>query len=183
LVRDLAAISSARSTLTAGTHEMVALVQAGDMEAATTMLEATAPGYNEWVLQLTAAVKYEQQQASILKSRADRAGDLAFWLLVIWHHPAAFRWPRHSSPAPSSSRCHHGVDCGARPPATWTLCEACGTGALSETLDSMIATVQQRTDGSIGQRGDAGTTDNCWRRAHSRHDALTRLGNHVPPGS
>jgi len=187
LVGDLAAISSARSTLTAGTHEMVALAQAGDVEAATTMLEATAPGYNEWVLQLTAAVKYEQQQASTLKSRADRAGDLAFWLLVISGAiGASFGLVASIFIARSILKPLSSLESTARAVAAGNMdarCDARGPRELEhlgETLNSMIATVQQRTDElqSANEEMRERNRQLLEARTQAATDALTGLGNH-----
>ncbi len=187
LVADLTAIKTTRSTLTAGTHEMVSLVKAGEVDAAAAMLEATAPGYSEWVLQLTSAVKYEQEQASALKSQADRAGDLAFWLLVISGATgASFGLAASVFIARSILKPLSSLELTARAVAAGNMDARSDTRGprelehLGTTLNSMIATVQQRTDElqlaneelqeRYRQLVDA--------RAEAAADALTGLGNH-----
>jgi diguanylate cyclase (GGDEF)-like protein len=66
-----------------GTEQLIAMAQAGQREQAVTGMQAQTPKYMQWLGGLTRAVDSEQEQVSALKSRADRAGDLAFWLLVI----------------------------------------------------------------------------------------------------
>jgi diguanylate cyclase (GGDEF)-like protein len=66
-----------------GTEQLIAMSQAGERELAVTGMQAQTPKYMQWLGGLTRAVDSEQEQVSALKSRADRAGDLAFWLLVV----------------------------------------------------------------------------------------------------
>jgi diguanylate cyclase (GGDEF)-like protein len=64
-------------------NEIIALRQSGEPDAAAARMQVETPAYQTWILQLGEATKDEQREVTALKSRADRAGDLAFWLLVL----------------------------------------------------------------------------------------------------
>lgn len=68
----------------AGTRleEIIDLRENGDVEAATAQMEETLPWFRDFWASVGEAAAFEQQQASLLRDRADTAGALAFWLLI-----------------------------------------------------------------------------------------------------
>ena len=60
----------------------IALRRSGDSQGATAALQAALPRMLQLELRFDAAVAVEREEAAALQSRADRAGDASFWLLV-----------------------------------------------------------------------------------------------------
>ena len=63
-------------------EQLIALGQSGDVEGATATLVAARPQIDEMRFELDRLVEAELQEMQILRDRAHRAGDLAFWELV-----------------------------------------------------------------------------------------------------
>ena len=76
-------ISAEAASLVAGVEIIIALQQSGDAQAAAAGLEVAVLPFREFEDKLEAAAETELQEMSALRSQADRAGDLALWLLII----------------------------------------------------------------------------------------------------
>ena len=83
-------ISAEADSLVAGVEMLIALQQSGDAQAAAAGLEVSVLPFREFEEKLNAAAATELQEVSTLRSRADRAGDLALWLLIISGATGAF---------------------------------------------------------------------------------------------
>lgn len=64
-------------------EEVIVRRQSGNLEGARAAREAAAPQIEQFLMQFDGAVERERQEVAALERRADRTGDLAFWLLVI----------------------------------------------------------------------------------------------------
>jgi diguanylate cyclase (GGDEF)-like protein len=186
-VPNLEELYKVRGELTKSTEDLIALAQAGEQGRAMTGLETVTPKYMQWVLGLTQAVNSEQEQASALKSRAEQTGDLAFWLLVISGTVgASFGLAASLFVARSILKPLSSLESTARAVAAGDMDARSDTRGprelkhLGETLNSMIATVQQRTDDlrlaneELQERYRQLTE----ARTQAATDALTGLGNH-----
>jgi len=179
-VADLKQIQQELTELHAGTATMISLMQSGQQEEALLMIQATAPPYNQWVLKITNAIRSQQHQVTALRKSADRAGDMAFWLLVISGAlgtgiglaasvliARSIIRPLSSLEATARAVAKGGLD--ARAPATGPR----ELAHLGETMNNMLKTIQEHTE-EIQERGrqllDA--------RAQAASDPLTGLGNH-----
>ena len=76
-------ISAEADSLIAGVEMIIALQESGDTQAAAEGLEVAVAPFEEFSDKLEAAAETELQEVSALRSRADRAGDFALWLLII----------------------------------------------------------------------------------------------------
>ncbi len=76
-------ISAEAASLVAGVEIIIALQQSGDVQAAAAGLEVAVLPFRQFEDKLEAAAETELQEVSALRSQADRAGDLALWLLII----------------------------------------------------------------------------------------------------
>lgn len=186
-VPNLDELSQERTELTENTERLIALAEAGERQQAVVGLEAVTPKYMQWVLGLTQAVESEQVHAAALKSRAERTGNLAFWLLVISGTAgASFGLAASLFIARSILKPLSSLELTARAVAAGNMDARSDTSGprelkhLGETLNSMIATVQQRTDElrlaneELQERYRQLTE----ARAQAATDALTGLGNH-----
>jgi diguanylate cyclase (GGDEF)-like protein len=162
------------------TEQLIVMAQAGEREQAVIGMQAQTPGYMQWVMGLTQAADSEQQQVSALKSRADRAGDLAFWLLVISGAVGAscavaasviiarsILKPLSSLESTALAVADGDMDARSETAGPRELAH------LGDTLNSMIATVQQRNH-ELQER----YRQLLEARAEAATDALTALGNH-----
>jgi diguanylate cyclase (GGDEF)-like protein len=186
-VANLEDMSKTGTELHDNTERLIALSQAGERQQAISGMEAVTPRYMQWVLGLTQAVSSEQEQASALKSRADRAGDLAFWLLVISGATgASFGLAASVFIARSILKPLSSLESTARAVAAGNMDARSDTRGprelehLGETLNSMIATVQQRTDELrlANEELEERYRQLVDARAEAAADALTGLGNH-----
>jgi diguanylate cyclase (GGDEF)-like protein len=76
-------LSAEADSLVAGVELIFSLREGGDVEAAVAAQEMAVVPFREFEEELGAAAETELQAVSILRSQADRAGDLALWLLII----------------------------------------------------------------------------------------------------
>ena len=76
-------ISAEAASLVAGVEIIITLQQSGDSQAAAAGLEVAVLPFREFEDKLKAAAETELQAVSALRSQADRAGNLALWLLII----------------------------------------------------------------------------------------------------
>ncbi|MDP2673899.1 MAG: diguanylate cyclase [Dehalococcoidia bacterium] len=80
---DISDITVVGVSLAQGAGQVIALRQAGDAEGAAAALEKLVPVFYEFRRQLEDATALELQEVSTLRSKADAAGELALWLLII----------------------------------------------------------------------------------------------------
>jgi len=186
-VPGLEELENVGSELNSNTHAMVATAQAGEREQAVTAMQAQNLRYMQWLVGLTRVVDSEQQQVSALKNRAERTGDLAFWLLVLSGATGgalglvvsiaiARSVLRPLSSLESTAHAVSGGDLAAR-------ADTSGPRELSnlgQTLNSMLATVQQRTDELRSANEELRERNRQFldARAQAATDALTGLLNH-----
>ena len=186
-VPGLEELENVGAELNSNTHTMIATAQAGEREQAFTAMQAQNARYMQWLVGLTRVVDSEQQQVSALKSRAERTGDLAFWLLVLSGATGgalglmvsiviARSILRPLSSLESTARGVAGGDLAAR-------ADTSGPRELShlgQTLNSMLATVQQRTDElqSANEELRQRNRQLLDARAQAASDPLTGLSNH-----
>jgi diguanylate cyclase (GGDEF)-like protein len=76
-----AAVSGAG--LVQGASRVLALVEAGDVEGAAATMEGLVEGFREYRGHLEDATNHELAEVESLRASADRAGDLAFYLLLV----------------------------------------------------------------------------------------------------
>ena len=76
-------ISAEAASLVTGVEVIISLQQSGDSQAAAAGLEVAVLPFREFEDKFEEAAEMELQAVSALRSRADRAGDLALWLLII----------------------------------------------------------------------------------------------------
>lgn len=79
----LSQIQTKAAELLAAWERVIALRQRGDVEGSTTALATALPQTQSLELEFDAASEREHQEASALRSQANRTGDLAFWFAVI----------------------------------------------------------------------------------------------------
>jgi len=89
-VADITDIAVTGASLSRGASEVIALRQAGDAEGSAAAIEKLVPVFYEFRLQLEDATALEIQEVANLRSQADRAGELALWLLIISGAAGAF---------------------------------------------------------------------------------------------
>ena len=65
-------------------EQVIALRQSGDVEGARAVREAATTRRAQFGTEITTATEFERLEVSDLRGQADRAGDLAFWLLVVF---------------------------------------------------------------------------------------------------
>ena len=186
-VPGLEELENVGAELQASNHTMIAAAQAGEREQALTAMQAQNARYMQWLVGLTRVVDSEQQQVSALKSRAERTGDLAFLLLVLSGAAGgalglvvsiaiARSVLRPLSSLESTARAVSGGDLAAR-------ADTSGPRELSnlgQTLNSMLATVQQRTDELRSANEELRERNRQLQdaRAMAATDGITGLLNH-----
>lgn len=69
--------------LAAAVNQMIALRREGNVEQASTILEAIVPQFREFRRALGEATSRELDQVAAVRSRANQSGEMAFWLLII----------------------------------------------------------------------------------------------------
>ena len=69
--------------LAAAVNQMIALRREGNLEQASTILEAIVPQFREFRRALGEAAARELDQVAEVRSRADQSGEMAFWLLIV----------------------------------------------------------------------------------------------------
>jgi diguanylate cyclase (GGDEF)-like protein len=168
-------------------YSIIELRQSGQPEEAAARMQQETPGYQEWILKLGEATRAEQHQVTSLKSRADKAGDLAFWLLVLSGAIGAGIGLATSAliarsiikPLTSLETTARSVaegDMDARAPATGPR----ELQNLGNTLNSMVEKLEERerdllhSNEELQQRN----TQLVDARTQAATDALTGLRNH-----
>jgi diguanylate cyclase (GGDEF)-like protein len=184
---ELTDVTASGASLAEGSGRVVALRQAGDAEGAALAMEEMMPQFMEFRLGLEEVAAQELQDVSDLRARADRAGALAFWLLVgsgtggaIFGLLVAFLIARSIIRPVSALEETVGAvsegDLGARAPTK-------GPSELAHfgfVLNHMIGAVQTRNRelksayDELMQRNEE-LSD---ARAQAASDPLTGLGNH-----
>src|SRR3970282_1711667 len=87
---DITDIAVTGASLSRGASEVIALRQAGDAEGAAAAIEEIVPVFYEFRIGLEDATARELQEVASLRSKADAAGELALWLLIISGAVGAF---------------------------------------------------------------------------------------------
>jgi diguanylate cyclase (GGDEF)-like protein len=168
-------------------YRIIELRQAGLPDAAAARMQQETPGYQAWILKLGEATRAEQREVAALKSRADRAGDLAFWLLVLSGAIGAGVGLAASvliarsiikplSSLEATARAVAEGDMDARAPAVGPR----ELQHLGHTLNSMVEKLEQRERDLLHsneelQRRNSQLVD---ARTQAATDALTGLRNH-----
>jgi len=173
--------------LAQGAGQVIALRQAGDAEGAAAAIEKLVPVFYEFRLQLEDATAVELQEVSNLRSKADRAGELALWFLIISGAIGAFIGLSASiliarsiiNPLSSLEETAIAVsegDLSARAPATGPR-ELAHLGAVLNHMMSRVETHTaelERANQELKERHHQ-LTD---ARMQAATDPLTGLGNH-----
>ena len=184
---DVSEIAVVGTGLAQGAGQVIALRQAGDAEGAAAALEELVPVFYEFRQQLEDATALELQEVVRLRSKADAAGELALWLLIISGAVGAAVAVGASviiarsiiNPLSSLEETAIAVskgDLSARAPATGPR-ELAHLGAV---LNHMMSTVEthtaelQRANQELEERHHQ-LTD---ARMQAATDPLTGLGNH-----
>jgi diguanylate cyclase (GGDEF)-like protein len=175
------------STLVLLASRAAQLREQGDVADATAVLEEAVPIFQEYRLQLETLAGQELDQAAQLRSRANRAGNLAFWLLVLsgsfgiaLGFVASF-WIGRAIMKPlaaleeTAHRASEG-DLTARAPTTGPREFA----HLGSVLNEMMGSIEERTaDLSDANRElNQKNSDLVDARNQAATDPLTGLGNH-----
>ncbi len=186
-VSDVSDIAVTGATLAEGTGRVVALRRRGNVEGASAAMEEIVPVFRQFRLGLEDATARELEEVSDLRKSADRAGALAFWLLVgsgaggaILGLAASILIARSiirplAALEQTASAVSEG-DLGARAPATGPS----ELAHLGSVLNDMMEAVQTR-DRELSdayeelKERNRQITD---ARAQAATDALTGLGNH-----
>lgn len=186
-VSDVTEIAVTGASLSEGAGRVVALRRSGDVEGASAAMEEIVPVFREFRLGLEDATALELEEVSDLRKSADRAGALAFWLLVglgtggaILRLVASILIARSiirplAALEQTASAVSEG-DFGARAPATGPS----ELAHLGSVLNDMIEAVQTRNRELSGayeelKERNRQLTD---ARTQAATDALTGLGNH-----
>jgi len=75
-------VTATGAQLLQGASQAVQLRQSGDVKDASAVMEQSVPVFHTYRLQLEALTTQELDQVEQLRAQANRAGNLAFWLLV-----------------------------------------------------------------------------------------------------
>ena len=164
-----------------------ALRQAGDTTDASALLEQIVPVFRQYRLQLEAVATREISQVDQLRSRADAAGQRAFWLLVasgtigVILGLAASFWIARTIMKPLSSleeTAHRASvgDLSARAPVTGPR----ELAHLGYVLNNMMGAIEART-ADLRLANDqlrSNNLDLLEARNQAATDPLTGLGNH-----
>jgi len=168
-------------------REIIELRRSGQPEAAVARMEAETPAYQTWILQLGEATRSEQREVTALKSRADQAGDLAFWLLVLSGAIGSALGVAASvliarsilkplSSLESTARAVADGDMDARAPVTGPR----ELAHLGNTLNFMVEKLEERERDLVHSNEELQRRHNQLvdARAQAATDALTGLRNH-----
>src|SRR3990172_6562177 len=184
---DLTDIVVTGANLSRGASEVIALRQAGDAEGAAAAIEKLVPVFYEFRLQLEDATALEIREVSSLRSKSDRAGELALWLLIISGAAGAFLGVAASffiarsiiNPLSSLEETAIAVsegDLSARAPA----CGPRELAHLGAVLNHMMSTVETHTEElrRANQELEERHRQLTDARTQAATDPLTELGNH-----
>ena len=184
---DVSEITVVGIGLTQGAGRVIALRQAGDVEGAAAALEELVPVFYDFRQKLEDATALELQEVARLRSKADAAGQLALWLLIISGAVGALVAVgasviiARSIIGPLSSLEDTAIavsrgDLSARAPATGPR-ELAHLGAV---LNHMMSTVEAHTEEL--ERANQELEDRHRQltdaRMQAATDPLTGLGNH-----
>jgi diguanylate cyclase (GGDEF)-like protein len=183
----LGTVTATGSQLVQEASRATALRQQGDVEAASAVLEEIVPIFRGYRLQLEDLAAAEVTQVAQLRARADQAGNVAFWLLVISGSLgillgiSATVWVARSIFKPLASledtarRASEG-DLAARAPTTGPREFA----HLGSVLNTMMGKIEEHT-AELSRANLALTEKNrdlVDARNEAATDPLTGLGNH-----
>lgn len=186
-VADVSSIAVGGAGMAQGAGRVIALRQNGDVQGASAEMEKIVPVFRGFRLQLEDATALELQEVARLRTKADAAGDLALWLLIISGAIGAFIGLAASiliarsiinplSSLEETAIAVSGGDLSARAPATGPR-ELAHLGAV---LNHMMSTVEthtvdlERANQELEERHRQ-LTD---ARTQAATDPLTELGNH-----
>jgi diguanylate cyclase (GGDEF)-like protein len=180
-------ISAEAGSLALGVEQAIALRQTGGVQAQVPALEAMVLPFRQYEDNLAEAAEAEFQKASDLRTKADAAGDLALWLLIISGAVGAFIGLAASiliarsiiGPLSSLEETAIAVsegDLSARAPATGPR-ELAHLGAV---LNHMMSTVETHTEElrRANQELEERHLQLTDARTQAATDPLTGLGNH-----
>lgn len=184
---DLPQVVTAGAVLVQGAAKAAALRAGGDQAGASAEIERLAPIFREYRLLLEEMSTSELQQVAELRAQADRAGDMAFWLLVASGSGGAVIalavsfWIGRSVFRPLSSLEHT-----ARKASEGDLtARATENGPrefahLGLVLNEMMAAIEERTGDlrDANRRLRAQNKELTDARMQAATDPLTGLGNH-----
>lgn len=180
-------ITATGATLVQGASGTAELRRQGDVGAASAVLEEIVPIFRDYRLQLEDLAARELDQVAQLRARADRAGNLAFWLLVtsgsigIVLGISATVWVARSIFKPLASL----EDTARRASEGDLMARAPETGPrefanLGSALNNMMGKIEEHTD-ELRRANQALTEKNrdlVDARNEAATDPLTGLGNH-----
>lgn len=185
--QDLYELEATAASLSEGTQTMIALGLSGQTEEALDLLSDAAAPYRVWILQLEEAISYQQEQVAALQSRADRTGELAFWLLVVSGALGgtvalvasvliARSILKPLSALESTARAVARGSSDARAPAGGPT----ELSHLGQTLNTMLTTVELRTQELRSANEDLQQRNSELRdaRIQAATDGLTGIANH-----
>ncbi|MDO8615933.1 MAG: diguanylate cyclase [Dehalococcoidia bacterium] len=180
-------IASAGVRLAQGAGEIATLRQAGHQEAAAAAMEEIVPVFRDFRLKLEADTEQETQNVADLRARADKAGAVVLWLLILSGAIGAAIGMAGSvliarsiikplSSLEATALAASKGDLSARAPATGPR----ELAHLGSVLNHMMSAVEARTrelTAAYEELSERNTqlTD---ARAQATTDALTSLGNH-----
>ncbi len=164
-----------------------ALRHTGDLAGASAVLEETVPIFHDYRLKLEGLAAQELQQVAQSRERADRAGELAFWLLVlsgtlgtILALGASIQISRSiikplASLEETAARVSEG-DFSARAPASGPK----ELAHMGSALNHMMEAIEQRNDDlrEANSRLRDRNQELVDAQAQAATDPLTGLGNH-----
>jgi len=186
-VADLTDIAVTGASLSRGASEVIALRQAGDAEGSAAAIEKLVPVFYNFRVQLEEATALEIQEVANLRSKADQAGAIALWLLIISGAAGAFIGLAASiliarsiiNPLSSLEETAIAVsegDLSARAPATGPR----ELAHLGSVLNHMMSRVETHTEEL--RRANQELEDRHRQltdaRTQAATDPLTGLGNH-----
>ncbi len=186
-VADITNIAVTGASLSRGASEVIALRQAGDAEGSAAAIEELVPVFYEFRVQLEEATALELEEVASLRTKADAAGEIALWLLIISGTIGAFIGLAASiligrsiiSPLSSLEETAIAVskgDLSARAPATGPR-ELAHLGAV---LNHMMSAVETHTEElrRANQELEERHHQLIDARTQAATDPLTGLGNH-----
>ncbi len=183
----LSQVTSTGAQLLQGASQAVQLRQSGDVKDASAVMEQSVPVFHGYRLQLEALTTQELDQVEQLRAQANRAGNLAFWLLVssgaagITLGLAASFWIARSIIKPlglleNTARRASGGDLAARAPIDGPREFA----HLGSVLNDMMGAIEERAEdlSNANRELSQRNSDLIDARNQAATDPLTGLGNH-----
>ncbi|MEO8457734.1 MAG: diguanylate cyclase [Chloroflexota bacterium] len=183
----LATVTATGAQLVQNASRATELRRQGDANAASAVVEEIVPAFHVYRLQLEAMTSDELSQVTLLRQRANDAGELAFWLLVLSGSLgallgiAATIWIARAIIKPLGS-----LEQTARRASEGDLTARAPVGGprefahLGSVLNEMMDRIEQNTDDL--QRANSELTEKNNDLVDARNEAatdpLTGLGNH-----